>query len=134
MPITGYHRQVRCKLSTSLQFTHDHFQHRRTLTDFLSDPVPVFKGPWNILDLPDTNGSLLLQIKAGCLVFFFTLLLPPASLTQHMHFILHSQTNSEIQAWEVIVDLYCFGSTVDLKQVYGQIVTACNCYEEEGFE
>jgi hypothetical protein len=25
-------------------------------------------------------------------------------------------------------------STVDLKQVYHQIVTACNCQEENGFE
>jgi hypothetical protein len=38
-----------------------------------------------------------------------------------------------MQEWEVIVELYCVGSTVDLKQVYGQIVTARNCQEEDGF-
>jgi hypothetical protein len=51
-----------------------------------------------------------------------------------MHLILHSQTNNEMQAWEVIVEMYCVGSTVDLKQVYGQIVTARNCQEEDGFK
>jgi hypothetical protein len=39
-----------------------------------------------------------------------------------------------MQEWEVIVELYCVGSTVDLKQVYGQIVTAHNFQEEDGFE
>jgi hypothetical protein len=39
-----------------------------------------------------------------------------------------------MQEWELIVELYCVGSTVDLKQVYGQIVTARNCQEEGGFE
>jgi hypothetical protein len=39
-----------------------------------------------------------------------------------------------MQEWDVIVKLYCVGSTVDLKNVYGQIVTALNCQEEDGFE
>jgi hypothetical protein len=39
-----------------------------------------------------------------------------------------------MQEWEVIVEPYCVGSTVDLKQVYGQIVTARNCQEKDGFE
>jgi hypothetical protein len=39
-----------------------------------------------------------------------------------------------MQEWEVIVELYYVGSIVDLKQVYGQIVTARNCQEEDGFE
>jgi hypothetical protein len=51
-----------------------------------------------------------------------------------MHLILHCQTNNEMQGWEVIVELYCVGSTVDLEQVYGQIVTAHNCQEEDEFE
>jgi hypothetical protein len=51
-----------------------------------------------------------------------------------MYLILHSQTNNEMQEWKVIVKLYCVGSTVDLKQVYGQIVTARNVQEEVGFE
>jgi hypothetical protein len=51
-----------------------------------------------------------------------------------MHLILHSQNNNEMQEWKVIVELYYVGSTIDLKQVYGQIVTANNCQEEDGFE
>jgi hypothetical protein len=51
-----------------------------------------------------------------------------------MHLILHSQTNNEMQEWEAIVELCCAGSTADLMQVYGQIVTAHNCQEEDGFE
>jgi hypothetical protein len=51
-----------------------------------------------------------------------------------MHLILHSQNNSEMQEWDFIVELYCVGSTEDEKQVYGQIVTARNCQEEDGFE
>jgi hypothetical protein len=39
-----------------------------------------------------------------------------------------------MQECEVIVELYCVGSTADLKQVYGQIVTARNRQEEDGFE
>jgi hypothetical protein len=39
-----------------------------------------------------------------------------------------------MQECEVIVELYCVESTVYLKQVYGQIVTARNCQEEDGFE
>jgi hypothetical protein len=39
-----------------------------------------------------------------------------------------------MQEWEVIVELYCVGSTADLKQVYGHIVTSHNCQEEDGFE
>jgi hypothetical protein len=38
-----------------------------------------------------------------------------------------------MQEWEVTVELYCVGPTVDLKQVYGQIVTPRNCQEEDGF-
>jgi hypothetical protein len=50
-----------------------------------------------------------------------------------MHLILHSPPNNEMQEWEVIVELYCVGSTVDLKQVYGEIVSARNC-QEDGLE
>jgi hypothetical protein len=77
--------------------THDHFQQTRTLTDFLSDPAPIFKGPWNVVDLPGTNGSLLRQIKTSRLRLLLRLTTPPPSLTQHMHLILYSQTNNEIQ-------------------------------------
>jgi hypothetical protein len=48
-----------------------------------------------------------------------------------MHLKLRNQTNNEMQEWEVIVELHCIGSTVDLKQVYGQFVTARNCQEED---
>jgi hypothetical protein len=51
-----------------------------------------------------------------------------------MHLILHSQTNNKMQEWEVIIGLHCVGSTAALKQVYGHIVTARNCQEEDGFE
>jgi hypothetical protein len=111
---------------------HNHFQHRKTLTDFLSDPVPVFKDPC-ILDLPGNKGFFYGRSKRAAFVYFFAFPLPH-SLTQHMHLILHKQTNNEMQEWVVVAVLYCVGSTVDLKRVHGQIVTARNCQEEDGFE
>jgi hypothetical protein len=39
-----------------------------------------------------------------------------------------------MQEWEVIVELYCVGSTISFKQVCGKIVAARNCQEEDGFE
>lgn len=38
-----------------------------------------------------------------------------------------------MQEREVIVELYCVESTVDLEQVRDQIVTARNCQEVDGF-
>lgn len=86
-----------CKNSTSLQFTHYYFQHRRTLTDFLPNPAPIFKDLWNVLDLPNTNGSLQYQTKVGHLCSLLHLTAPPLSLTQHMHLTLHRQNNDKMQ-------------------------------------
>lgn len=54
-----------------------YFQQRRTLIHLLSDSAPVFRGPWNILDLHGTIGSYLWQIKAGCLCLLLHSTAPP---------------------------------------------------------
>lgn len=51
-----------------------------------------------------------------------------------MHLILHRQTDNEMKVWDVTIELYCVGSTVDLKEGNGRILTACNCQEEDGFD
>lgn len=62
-----------------------------------------------------STGHFCTRSEQASFVYFFVLLHLPSSVTQHMHFILHSQTKSKMQEWEAVVYLYCVGSTADLK-------------------
>jgi hypothetical protein len=101
-----------------------------TLAGFSSDPALVFKGPWEILDLPRTNCPFYAWSKRAAVLYLFALPLPSPSLTQHVHCILHSQTNNELQECDVTVELHCVGSTADFNQVPDHIVTPRICQEK----